>query len=122
MFNYSRSHKVLNKGNKMKPQNFEVSVVLCREGEGWAAQCLQYDIAAQGKTIQEAKDSLEKAFVSQVMIDLLHETDALSAIPQAPREYWVMFERGERLTDRKPFYFPPEMMVRASTQELRICA
>lgn len=83
---------------------------------------MEYDIAAQGKTLREAKAALEKSFVSQVMIDAAHEIAPLSKTPQAPRQYWEMFERGEKLSDRKPFYVPPAFMVRASAQELRVCA
>ena len=83
---------------------------------------MQYDIASQGKTIPEAKAALEKAFVSQVMVDVAHNIPALSQVPQAPRKYWEMFEKGERLSDRKPFYIPPAYMVRATAEDTRICA
>ena len=106
----------------MQPQTFVVSVVFCYEEHGWAAQCLEYDIASQGRTIPEAKAALEKAFVSQVMVDATHDIQALSQVPPAPRKYWEMFDKGERLSDRKSFYIPPAYMVRAAAQDMRVCA
>ena len=101
---------------------FSVSVLLRYEDCGWAAQCLEYDISAQGKTIQEAKAAMEKAFVSQIMVDVTNGNAPLADVPQAPPEYWALFEKAERLSDRKPFYVPPLYQVRASAADMRIAA
>jgi predicted RNase H-like HicB family nuclease len=106
----------------MQPQVFTVSVLLRYEGTGWAAQCLEFDIAAQGETIAEAKTALEKTFVTQIAVDLAFGIPALSQVPAAPREYWDLFQRSERLCDRKPFYIPPAFMVRATAEDMRVCA
>lgn len=104
-------------------QTFAVSVVFCYEERGWAAQCLEYDIAAQGRTIPEAKAALEKAFVSQLAVDIANKVPPLSLIPQAPGKYWEMFQNGERLADqRKPFYVPPAFMIRAAAEDMRVGA
>ena len=81
----------------MGQANFSVSVLLRYEQCGWIAQCLEYDIAAQGSTTQEAKAALEKAFVGQIVIDISNKVAPLSEIPQAPAEYWKEFEQAERL-------------------------
>jgi len=93
-------------------------------GNGWAAQCLEYDIAGQGKTIAEAKDRLEKSFVGQIIIDAKFGNPPLAGVQPAPREYWEMVKRAERLMDRKPFYIenlPPAYMIRAAADDMRVC-
>lgn len=105
-----------------KYKKFDISVLLRYEGKGWAAQCLEYDISGQGRTLAEAKASLEKAFVGQIIVDVSNRSAPLAEVPAAPREYWETFEQAERLSDRKPFYIPPAYMVRAAAAETRIAA
>ncbi len=94
---------------------FSVSVLLIKEFvptesgwvSGWVAQGLEYDIAAQGKTIQEVKFKFETTFVGQIVVDVVHGREALAAIAPAPKEYWDKFNRGEQLADnRMPFHLP----------------
>ncbi|MHB8615498.1 MAG: hypothetical protein ACYC93_05440 [Candidatus Acidiferrales bacterium] len=102
--------------------NFSISVLLRHEEFGWAAQCLEYDIAAQGSTLQAAKDALEKAFVSQIVVDVSNGNQPLADVSPAPAEYWKLFETAVKLADRKPFYIPPAYMIRAAAEETRIAA
>jgi hypothetical protein len=102
--------------------NFSLSILLRHEEYGWAAQCLEYDISAQGRTLPEVKAAIAKAFVSQVMVDITNGNAPLADIPPAPREYWAVFGQGERLADRTPFYIPPAYMVRAAPADTRIVA
>jgi hypothetical protein len=104
-------------------QTFSLSILLRPEQDGtWAAQCLEYDIAAQGKTLHEAKYAIEKAFVSQVIVDLSTGNAPLIDTPRAPDEYWKEFEGGERLAERKSFFIPLPFMFRAAVEEMRIAA
>jgi hypothetical protein len=110
----------------MEQANFVVSILLRYEGDGWAAQCLEYDISAQGKTLALAKEAFEKTFIGQILVDVRHGNMPLVGVPQAPREYWEQFQRAERLMDRKPFYIgeqlPPAFMIHAAAEDLRVCA
>ena len=76
--------------------DFKISVLLLKEDEMWVAQCLQYDIAAQGKTITDAKEAFCRTFAGQVCVDLYHDVEPLSGFLPAPREYWNQFKKGER--------------------------
>ncbi|CAN5853564.1 hypothetical protein BH23ACT11_BH23ACT11_24560 [soil metagenome] len=55
-------------------QRFSASV--CLEGEWYVAQCLELDVTSQGKSEQEALESLCEA------IELHFEPPALTAAPQ----------------------------------------
>ena len=105
-----------------KPISFSISVLLRYEHCGWIAQCLEYDIAAQGKNLAEAKAAMEKAFVGQVIVDLSNGIEPLSTVGKAPIEYWQEFTQAERLADRKPLFIPPPYMVRATMEDARIAA
>lgn len=106
----------------MENATFMISILLCHEEVGWSAQCLEYDICAQGKTLPEVKAAFEKTFVGQIAVDVAKGIQPLSAIPQAPRMYWDIFQTADRLMDRKPFYIPPAYMVRAAAEDVRIAA
>jgi hypothetical protein len=107
----------------MGQQTFSLSILFRVEQNGvWAAQCLEYDIAAQGKTIAEARYGIEKAFVGQILVDVTNGSAPLADVPQAPAEYWKEFEHGERLADKKSFFIPGDLMCRATVAEMRIAA
>lgn len=103
--------------------SFSISILLRQEGKLWAAQCLEYDIAAQGPTIHDAKYAIEKAFVGQVIVDISTGNQPLADIPPAPVAYWQQFEGGERLAAAgKSFFIPQPFLFRAAVQEMRIAA
>ena len=110
----------------MTQATFVVSVLLLHEQDNWVAQCLEYDVAAQGRTIAEAKAAFERTFVGQILVDVKNNSRPLEGIGQAPGVYWNKFSQGERLTDRKPFYLPdgipPTYMIAAVASDLRISA
>ena len=108
---------------------FNVSILLKKEGmgdqSGWVAQCLEYDIAAQGKTIAAAKIAFEETFVGQIMVDIVHNKQPLEGIQKAPKEYWNEFKKGEQLADnRRPFYLPetipPAFVIQAVANDMRV--
>ena len=107
--------------------DFKLSVLLLREGETWVAQCLEYDIAAQGKTIAEAKAAFALTFSGQVCVDLHQQVKPLSGFSQAPAEYWTRFNKSERLANGQPIYIPegsipPAFMIHAMADDLRVGA
>ena len=106
---------------------FKLSVLLLREGETWVAQCLEYDLAAQGKSLAEVKDAFAKTFCGQIMVDLHHAVEPLGSFAQAPKRYWYLFKNAERLADRQHLpipqeAIPPAYMIRAMADDIRICA
>lgn len=109
-----------------KQFNFTVSVLILREGDAWVAQGLEYDIAAQGSTIRQAKERFEQTFVGQICVDIKTGKLPMEGCKPAPRMYWEHFESAERLTDRRPFYLgqalPPAFMIQAAADDLRVYA
>ena len=106
-----------------------LSVVLIKEHYEqktlWVAQCLDYDVAAQGETIQEAKEAFGVAFSAQLAVYIDDNQNPLEMIPPAPQEYWDKFARGDRLADqipiRPPSMCPPAWMIPSiSAQHIRV--
>lgn len=104
----------------MPSHTFNLSVLLIPEGESWAAQCLEFDIAAQGRTLHDAKANFERTFVGQIALDVLHGRQPMDGILPAPPEYWRAFENASRLLDRQPFRMPTSVQAMASAADLRV--
>lgn len=102
----------------------QLSIVFVQEtgaqGTMWVAQGLEYDIAAQGKTLKEAQDAFERAFVGQVIVNLHHGKEPMENVPAAPADFWHKFHEGLRLAERKPLFFgddlPVDFPIRAITE------
>ena len=69
---------------KEKKYRIKVSVLLRYEGIYWVAQGIEYDIAAQGRTIQEAKKAFEKTIIGQIILDVKDGLEPLTGVEKAP--------------------------------------
>ena len=81
----------------------ELYVLLFREGGYWLAQGLQLDLAAQGRTVQEARLAFVQILAAQIRLGRL---DTVSA---APAEYWAMWGRAVEATHPAPLELPPDI-------------
>jgi hypothetical protein len=107
----------------MAPTNITLNVVLLQENESWVAQALEYDITAQGKTIQNATDALERTVVGQLLVDITHGSQPFEGIEQAPKIYWEHFHSAKRLEDsRKPLRVPISSPARINLEDTRVFA
>lgn len=88
-------------------------VLLFRERAGgdevWIAQCLDYDIAAQGSTIREAQADFERTFVGEIVLALERGEVPLSGISPPPSRYRRMWEGAIRLADSLPVAPPADV-------------
>lgn len=63
----------------------------------WTARALDHDLAAGGRTIQAAVDTLLKIARAHIAYDLRHNREPLSAFAAAPPLYWNAFRRATQL-------------------------
>lgn len=83
-------------------QEFRVSVVIYPEGDVWIAQCLEYDIVSQGRTIQDVQDRLIRNVAATLYVYAENGKDTFENIRPAPKKFWEMFERATvRVSGRK---------------------
>lgn len=105
--------------------NLILTILLLQDHGYWVAQCLEYDVTAQGKNIDEAMTAFERTLVGQVLLDTEQGKQPLSGIGQAPKQFFDLSKKARRLTDSVPFYVPPQqpnVLVNARVEDLRICA
>jgi len=75
----------------------------------WVAECLEYDIGAQGKTIEQAKLAFAKTLASQIVVDIAHGRQPLEGIGPSPDDVWQRYESAEPLREES-FTLPKEAM------------
>ena len=81
-------------------------VILFQEEGMWVAQCLEYDIAAHGETVIDAKEAYARVFAAQVIMAFQLDEEPLANIDKAPQQYWDMLENSQRLA--APITVPDE--------------
>jgi len=86
-----------------------VRVLFIKRGEAWVAQCLEHDIAAQGKTFDEAEKAWERTFLGQILLDAKQGKEPLKDIKPAPRFYWRKFHKEGRQVSVEPTITLPMM-------------
>lgn len=69
-------------------------ILFLKQGDKWAAQCLEHNIAAQGDTLPQAALSIANAIVAEMAV--CRELNVgLETIPKAHDVYWKIFESNE---------------------------
>jgi len=68
------------------------NVLMIKEGDRWVAQCLEHDIAAQGKNMRDAAYELQKTFLSELAVCEELGYNFPGTISKAPDYYWKMFD------------------------------
>jgi hypothetical protein len=87
-------------------QPFFVSVLLHKDGNAWVAQCLEYDLAAQAPSVDEAKKRFMRTLTQQIVADLVDGNDPLSKLPQAPLRYFEDSVTSNKSGPELPVYVP----------------
>ena len=88
----------------------KLRVLLLQESDWFVAQCLEYDIAAQGKTVKDALYEFTRTLVGHLILTI-EDGAKLEDIPPAPAHYWRWFEDGTRFdSDETPFRIPVEAL------------
>jgi hypothetical protein len=63
----------------------------------WTARALEHDLAARGRSIEVAIDTLVRLIQAHVEYDCRHNRKPLSAFAAAPKVYWNAFDRAAEL-------------------------
>lgn len=76
-----------------------IRVIAYREDEMWVAQCLEYDISAQGHSFQACMRRLTATVNAESEYTLKRHGSEFATIDSAPQTYFDMFEAamGESL-------------------------
>ena len=77
-----------------KRRRYAIRAVIFQEGEWLCAQCLEYDLVAQAKSLPQLFRALERLIVGHIAVRLRHKQQPFRDLPRAPRKYWTLFRRS----------------------------
>ncbi len=100
-------------------QPYLVSVLLHRDGNAWVAQCLEYDLAAQAPTVDEAKKRFMRTLTQQIVADLVDGNDPLCKLPQAPSRYFEDSITSKQSGPDLPVYVPADVTAKRGRVDVR---
>lgn len=80
------------RGKRMSQQE-ELRVVVFMEGEQWVAQCLEYDIGAQGSSLEELRSRFEATLNAERMESRRRNVKDFAGIDPAPAYFKDMWNK-----------------------------
>jgi len=90
-----RSDNVVSMRSKRRAaRKYAIRAVVFQDGEWLCAQCLEYDLVVQAKSLQQLSRALQKLIVGHIVVRLRHKQQPFRDIPRAPEKYWAMFRQS----------------------------
>ena len=99
-----------------------ISVIAFQDGDGWTAQCLEYDIAAQAKTLSDLRYELDRVVMSHIAVSDEFGQEPFVGLDPAPQKFWTMYEDAKLRVEREdlPFRLPDAGQGLVVTPRLKI--
>ncbi len=97
-----------------------VNVLFLKSGNWCVAQCLEYDIAAQGKTFEQTFKAFQETFITQILActEIGEDPYSEETISKAPHEYFTLWEGRCRQFESMP---PVKIETSAIAAEIWFC-
>jgi hypothetical protein len=70
-----------------KEEEREMRLLIFKEDEWWVAQCLEYDIAAQAKTLNDVQYEIQRVLVGRMFVASQFKIEPFEDVPPAPAWY-----------------------------------
>ncbi len=100
----------------------KLRVLLLKDGEFWVAQCLEFDLAAQGSTIAEAQQSFVRTFVMQALVDSQAGKQPFADFKPAPAWYAMRYDEAQEQEFARPLSLDPAVSAFRAVAEVRLAA
>jgi hypothetical protein len=78
-------------------RTLRVRAVVFKEADWWCAQCLEYDIATQAKSLPELKAEIQHTLTIHLEMAAARGHEPFAYLPKAPDRYFQMYEAFERV-------------------------
>jgi hypothetical protein len=78
-------------------KTLRIRAVLFKEDDWWCAQCLEYDIATQAKSIADLKAEIERTLTIHVELAAQRGQEPFVNLPKAPERYFQMYDAFEQV-------------------------
>lgn len=96
----------------MGQKQVALRVVVFQEGPFVCAQCLEYDIAAQAKTLEDCLYELERLVIGHIAIAVENGLEPFQNLKSAPARFWQWFEESKIPLATPPPSFTAEELTR----------
>jgi hypothetical protein len=73
-----------------------IHAVVFENGGNWVAQCLEYDVATQARTLDSLLYELERIVMAHLFVAEKEGAQPFADIPKAPPRFWEMYRRARR--------------------------
>lgn len=74
----------------------ELNLLIFKEDDWWVAQCLEYDIASQARTLPDVQYEIQRILVGRISIAEKLNIDPFEGLAPAPTGYFEMAEDANR--------------------------
>jgi hypothetical protein len=71
----------------------------------WSAQCLQYDIAAQAKTLDDLIYEIQRVVMGQFAVSKELGVEPFAGLKPAPPVFWRKYDQAKTQVKREPVPF-----------------
>lgn len=92
-----------------------------KDGDWWIGQYLEHDIASQARTLEALEAEMARILAAHVFVSQAEGLPPFANLPEAPREFWEMFEHAKPVEDQ-PTADLPGVSVSLPPTELRLAA
>lgn len=72
-----------------------IRVLVFQEGEWLSAQCLEYDLATQARTLSDLWYEIHRMIYGHAVSRIREGKKPFADLPKAPQKYWDMFEQSK---------------------------
>ena len=102
--------------------HYTVRILAFQAGPWWVAQCLEFDVAVQAKSLPDLFYEVERTVIGHLVVAEKRGLRALEDLPPAPQRYWDLWDRSKMTVSRDPapFRVPPAVGDRIPTPDIRI--
>ena len=94
--------------------------VVFQEGEWLSAQCLEYDIATQARTLDDLAYELQRIIVGHIATSRKLKKEPFEGLPRGPQKFWDMFERSKLPLSTPRVSFKSSFRLKVPAPELRV--
>ncbi|MDD5043668.1 MAG: hypothetical protein PHD51_03305 [Patescibacteria group bacterium] len=89
-----------NKEQKIQKIVVSILIIKNKTTDGstiFSAQCLEYDVVAQGKTLPEAQKMIYHVLLAEIFLDLENNIKPFSSYKKPPKEFQKLFKSAKSL-------------------------
>lgn len=96
-------------------------ILVTQEGDWFVAQCLEIDLGAEAKSLDDVMYEMQKTIVGQLFLDLTRQRRPFEGLPSAPEEYFQRYQRACAHSASLPQFHVPQGMQKIESS-VRIAA